>query len=288
MRGALLVIALVATAAVVDATFASAVGFSGRHADCTVCHMPAPQAATAHLDAPAAWRPGETYDIQASVSGGPQPLLPFRPQGGFELEADVGQFLIAPEDAELFRTPRDQVITYEPAGTAMRSWSFQWQAPPVWQEPLPVTFWLAAMAANGDHDAQLNRSDGGERGDAVDTLSVTIPADPEAVAAWRALPLEPPRIQQRTATETGWRLEGEHGDENATHLVVTRGDTQRRIPTEANWVIDVEGNLDIVLHAEGAGRRSPDVDLDQDVQASAPLAGPAAVLVLAAAARRFK
>lgn len=282
-----LVLAL-ALAIGVQATFAASVGFSGRHADCTVCHTaPALQPATANLEAPTTWSPGETYTFEASVSGGPDVLLPFRPQGGFEMEADAGDFVIPVGQAELYRTPRDGVITYEPPATLQRAWSLTWQAPPAWQEPAPVTFWLAVMAANGDHDAQLNRSSGGERGDAVDTLSITIPAAPEAVAAWQALPLSPPIVVRTTETEAGWLLEGMHGDDNATHLVVTRGDVERRIPTEGTWTVELEGPLAGVLHAEGASRRSADVDLGSDASDAPALFG-LLPLGLALLARRFK
>lgn len=288
MRGRAVLVLALALAMGVQATFASSAGFSGRNADCTVCHAaPAPQAATAHLEVPETWSPGGTYLLEARVTGGPTPVLPFRPQGGFELEAERGHFAVAAAQADLYRVPRDGVITYEPPATSFREWTLTWQAPPPWQEPTPITFWLAAMAANGDHDPELNRSTGGERGDAVDTVSVTVPPDPEVVAAWQALPLHAPVVDRATEISGGWRIEGHHPDANATHLVVVRDEVERRVQTERAWVVQLEGSLDAVLRAEGAGRTSSEVQLSQEANQS-PAPWAAVPLLAALLARRFK
>lgn len=283
----MLLLALVASAAAVDATFASAVGFSGRHADCTVCHNPAaPQAAEARLTGlPDTWRPGETYVLNAEVLGGPTPLLPGRPQGGFELEVEAGNLAPGLGMGDLMRVPRDGVITYEPAGTLQRSWTIQWQAPDLDTEPTPVGIWLAVMAANGDHDIQLNTSDGGERGDAVATLVRDVPPHPDVLATWQALPLRAPEILSTERTDGGWRVQGIHPDGNATHLVVLRDGVERRVETDAAWTLDVEGDLDVILRAEGAGRVSADVDLAPKASASTSVVLPLLAVLLA---RRFK
>ena len=284
-----MILLALALAVGVQATFASSLGFSGRNADCGVCHSPAsPQEATISLAGwPEHWEPGATYDLVATLDGGPTPLLPQRPQGGFELEVERGTVSSPAGLDHLYRTPRPVTITYEPEGTYQRSWQVLWTAPPATEPPATVTAWLAGVAANGDHDPFLNRSDGGERGDAVATTQVMSDPSPAFVDAWRALPLEPPTIERRTATDTGWRLEGRHQDANATHLVVTRGDIQRRIPTDATWAVDIEGTLDAALHAEGHDRRSPGVTLGR-AQADVPAPFAAVPLLGALLARRFK
>ncbi len=253
---------LVVAAVQVEATFASSVGFSGRNADCTVCHAPAAPAATASLDGvPEAWWPGETYPLSARVSGGPLALPNPAPQGGFELEVEAGTLRGGQDMAGLLRFPDATVATYEPAGTLRRDWNLVWTAPEAHEPPAPVRLWLAVMAANGNHVMATNTSDGGEQGDAVATMQIIVPPAPDVVTAWEALPLQAPVIDRMETTSAGVRILGHHSDDNATHIGLrVAGGPWRSSPASGDWRVLVDGDPALVeLRSEGTGRISPAV-----------------------------
>ncbi len=250
-----LLMVLIASVAV-HATFAASTGFSGRNADCTTCHSPV-GTATAHLGAPEMWVPGETYTLDVRVTGGPAAAPDPQPKGGFELEAQAGVLDEAAGYEDLLRVPKPTIITYEPAGTLQRAWSVDWTAPGLDEPPVPLTFWLAVVSANGNHIIATNTSDGGETGDAVATTTLTIPPSAAAVAAWEAIPLARPIITGITATPEGHAVTGYHSDDNATHLAYSFGDGWTQQATEREWRLVVRGDLDgLQLRSEGTGRTS--------------------------------
>ncbi len=246
-----------------QATFADSAGFSGRGGfTCISCHQPpSPQeGAVAHLEGlPDGWIPQATYSLTIRVTGGPQAMPAPQPQGGFDLATSAGRLS---GDAALMRTPSPQEITYQPAGTLLREWTVTWQAPGLDTRPAPVRFWLAVLAANGNHVVATNTSDGGETLDAAAALQVTVAPAAEAEAAWTALPLAPPTAE---ATIDGtWRVDGHQNDANATGISyrLDRGEWGTR-DAGIDWRIELPDAASHVLEvrSEGAGRQSPDVVL---------------------------
>ena len=276
------IIAVVLALAVgTQADFAAQTGFSGRVADCSQCH-PAPLTdndAVAILEGlPETWMPGETYPLRVAVEGGPPAAPDPQPKGGFEIEASVGSFAGAPGTDGLFRSDRPERMTYEPPGTLMRQWDIEWTAPGLGARPAPVGFWLAVVSANGNHVIATNTSDLGEHGDATDAIHITVQPDPEAEAAWIALPLSPPRIDGGidlvAKTGTLGTIQGRQTDGNATVLAYRYDDApwQSRDATGA-WRLQVPfeaGVHTLTLRSEGADRVSPPVTLTLEGRSDGP------------------
>lgn len=268
------------------ADFAAQTGFSGRVANCTQCH-PAPafgNDAVAVLEGlPDAWLPGEAYPLRVAVEGGPPAAPAPQPQGGFEIETQRGAFVPADGDDALYRFARPWHMTYEPPGTLMRSWSFDYQAPDLTTMPEPLTFWLAVVSANGNHVIATNVSDGGEHGDAAAVMHKVVPPHEDALAMWRALPLLPPEVDgpNRLVAQIGavWTIQGEHTDRNATHLAhrIDGGEWVERA-TPAAWRLQVpfvDGIHVLELRSLGADRTSPPIQFTLEGRADGP-AVPAA------------
>lgn len=251
--------ALVAGTSAAD--FAGVEGFSGRVADCTSCHVPSPiaPAATVTLDGlPDAWQPETSYALTVTVHGGPPALPAPQPQGGFELESSAGHLTVPPEMEGLLRSAAPTVMTYTPDGTLRRSWNITWIAPNLDAAPDTVGFWVAAIAANGNHIIAGGASDAGEHGDQTAVATATVPVHEDAHAAWLALPLAPPVVLDKPGT----LLEGRHADDNATHLAWRFvGQDWLRRPTGTAWRLHLEGGHDgtLELRSEGMGRTSPSV-----------------------------
>lgn len=280
-RWVLLAIAATAALAAIEATdadFAAVTGFSGRRGlDCTQCHT-LPPMGISHVPAevtlsglPAAWSPGEEHRLTIQVTGGPAALPSPAPRGGFELETDAGGLLVPPGMEDLLRPVGTTGMTYTPDGTLTRTWNVTWRAPGLETAPFEATFWLAALAANGNHDARLNLSDGGERGDSTATTVLTVPASQAAHEAWRAIPLDPPRLEDTEATapvDGRLLLRGRHMDANAT-AVAWQVDDERRRDTGTAWLLDLSdlpvGRHQVQVWSEGAGRASPPVTADVQV-----------------------
>ncbi len=281
---------LVAIAVQVEATFASSTGFSGRNADCTVCHAPAAPAATAHLDGvPEAWRPGETYDLQLRVTGGPLAMPDPQPKGGFELEAEAGTVGPGVGMSGLLRFPAPAVATYEPQGTLRRDWSVTWTAPAAHTPPTDVTLWLAVMAANGNHVIATNTTDGGEQGDAVATLQRTIPPAADVITAWQAIPLAAPVVDRIEQVGNDVRIIGHHVDSNATHLSYrVAGAPWVQVDAPGEWRLRINGDPTLVeLRSTGYGRVSEPVPAASAEKVTPHPGGSIiAALVVAALARR--
>lgn len=284
------------------ATFAASPGFSGRAgATCISCHTLAPfpftpPEASAELEGlPAGWDVGQTYRLTIRVTGGPEAIPAPAPQGGFDLSIDGGSFAIPPGSEALLTIPNPQEITYLPDGTLMREWQVDWTAPTLDVKPTERRAWLAVISANGNHVIATNTSDGGERFDAADNLTVSFPPSQATVDAWRAMPLIPPNATAN-ATEASVQVEGRHGDGNASRIWwrLDGGAWQDR-ETGQDWRIRFDG-LDAGAHAldyrsEGEERRSPDQSLSFTVPGfvvdlpggrDSPAAGPVALLILLA------
>jgi hypothetical protein len=307
---AVLVIAALATGAWVvpgEAAFAASENFSGRYGfTCQSCHGadPLTPSASVFLEGlPEAWQPGESYLLTLRVEGGPPPAPELAPQGGFELDTDGGTLHIPDGREDLLRRSKPHQMTYLPEGTLMRQWQVEWRAPDLTSLPGLATLWLAGMAANGNHNIQLNLSTGGERGDAVATLRASVPPVPEAMEMWRAMPLLPPRTDQgRYAPdhEGTVHIQGSHADGNATTLAwrFADGEPWQRRDTGPEWRLQVpdlrSGTHALQLRSEGSERVSsttvvilevPGGFLDRATPAPAWLAA-AALLFIALLLRR--
>jgi hypothetical protein len=253
-RAALLL--LLSTVAVA-ANFAAVDGFSGRTGfDCTSCHnQPIQDDAIAILEGlPGAWNYGVSYTLTVRVEGGPI-ANPIGPQGGFEMDSNGGTFAIPAEFDGLLRLT-DDGATYLPDGTFMREWNVIWNAPSLSQQPFDVSFWLAAVSANGNHDARTNTSVQGEFGDSVATLQLTIPASTAAVESWAAIPLTAP-----TTSRAGGLITGDHTDKNATGIrySIAGGDWIERA-TGQSWRIETDASVEV--YSVGSGRVSDAVAVE--------------------------
>lgn len=290
-RVAIALLLVLAVTVAADARFAASNGFSGRNLDCTSCHVPgAAPAATARLEGlPEQWRPDETYALQIGVEGGPRALPSPQPQGGFELEVREGVMAAGPGMDGLLRFPSPTSATYLPEGTLRRDWALAWTAPSATVPPVPIDVWLAVVSANGNHVIATNTTDGGETGDAVATLHVVVPPDPDVVAAWQALPLSPPIIDRIVETQQGFRVEGHHSDGNATHLgfyTPAFGWDNTTAAPEWSIITDERGLEQLQVRSEGFGRLSDAVDARPAQQGTpSPLAITLLALTIALARR---
>lgn len=229
-----LIVAMFATMAfsqLAVGNFNAATGFSGKNGfTCTSCHNvpdlgPAggeiyPEPATVTLDGlPEAWDLGQTYELTVTVTGGPPALPAPAPQGGFEIETDQGVFTPIDATAHLIDVyhPDRLAVTYTVEGTLVREWTLEWTAPVLpqpenidteaWsfgldqldEAPAPAGFWVAAMAANGNHVVALGMGDGGELGDSVDAIHVSVPPSQAALDGWAEVRLSPPVLVEQDA-----------------------------------------------------------------------------------------
>lgn len=252
-RIALLALLLTVVAA---ANFAAVDGFSGRSGfDCSSCHtQPIQDDAVAILEGlPANWTAGASYTLSIRVEGGPV-ANPTGPQGGFELDVNGGRLQI-PENMDGLLRITKHGITYLPEGTLMREWNVIWEAPSLTQQPKEITFWLAVVSANGNHDHRTNSSVQGEFGDSVATLTLKLPPSDETIAAWESLPLAPP-----TLIRNGSRIEGVHNDANATGIRYQLDGEWVERTTGTHWM--VQTSEDVAIQSIGAGRNSDFVSLD--------------------------
>lgn len=275
---ALLLVALGVSHA--GANFAAVSGFSGRNgATCVSCHTLAPAPftppeANAVLEGlPEGWMPGKTYALTVRVEGGPDALPAPQPRGGFEMATSGGAFGIPAEFQEQLRLVEPTEVTYLPAGTLLREWKVEWTAPGLAIEPAPVQFWLAVLAANGNHLVASNTSDGGERFDAADHLTAVILPSPAATTLWQAIPLLAPEASA-TRDASGWSVAGRHPDGNATHLAfrLDDGPWETRA-TGTSWRLlfpNLAGDHTVTVRSEGVGRASPEATLVLDGPAALP------------------
>lgn len=262
------------------ATFADSAGFSGKvgGATCIACHVqadPVNNNAKAVLSGlPAAWRLGETYTLHVAVTGGPPALPPPQAQGGFDIASDGGTFAAGPSQA-LVRLPSSQEVTYLPAGTHQRQWDVQWSAPNLATRPAAVRFWLAVLAADGNHVIATNTSDQGELFDAADALTTLVAPDPSAFTAWNELPLAAPTLTVQVSDQ-GTTISGQLGDANATRLL-WRLDEESWSPRDStpDWTLRLNGLAGgdhiVQVRTEGAGRVSPTISATFYIGGGAPL-----------------
>lgn len=255
-----------------EANFGQALGFSGRGgATCIACHTPTPvmhpSAKVTLSGLPSAWDPGATYSLTIHISGGPQALPAPQPQGGFTMASNGGQFHIVPGTERLLLLNGPTEISYQPEGTLYREWQTAWQAPDLTYKPQPVQFWLAGIAANGNHVILAGSTDtGGERFDSEDHITRILEPSAAAHAQWRAIPLRDPTA---TVSLKGHEalIEGRHTDENATTLAFSiDGSTWQTRQTGAAWRIALpsigDGPHRMLIRSEGADRSSANISLD--------------------------
>ncbi len=277
-------VALVVAAAGAQATFAASTGFSGRFAfTCVQCHADVGGADVVLSGVPDAWDPEARYEIAIMVAGGPAPL-PFAPQGGFEADTDAGRLIITP-GMEQYTRPAGTGITYTEAGTDLRAWSVDWIAPDLVTPPSEARIWVAAMAANGNHNRELNISDGGESGDATAHTVVVIPPSAATLATWEAMPLAPPQVT--FVPDGGGFIRGEQTDENATAIQWRFVGDEDWIEDRASegWQIAWDGGRDIEIRSSGYGRVSTGqvIEAEQGFLGT-PAIGPVLLLGLLAVA----
>jgi len=208
-------------------TFAASPGFSGKAGQtCTACHHPASptndDAKAILTGLPTDWDLNQTYALIIKMTGGPPAMPSPQPQGGFDIASDGGSFSLRQEDGSKLRTVGSppQEVTYRPDGTYQREWQVQWSSPTLAQRPAPATFWLAVLAANGNHVVATNTTDQGETLDSSDHLSIVVPPSPAALKAWAALPLLPPTatLAIDDAKPDSATVQGRHADANATQV----------------------------------------------------------------------
>ncbi len=318
-RVLLLVILLVgstvglAMAQLTTANFNAATGFSGRHGfTCTSCHNvpnmgPAgedeiygPPAAVSVAGIPDQWQPGQAYRLTVSVTGGPPALPNPAPQGGFEIEADDGTFEAPADMQELVEVYAPGAVTYTVAGTQVREWAVTWLAPEVTSEPQPVQFWVAGMAANGNHVIAAGLADGGELGDSVDNDTFSVPPSQEAFEAWDLVRLEPPRLEGNVVARPfePFTVRGVHTDSDATHVGYRIDDNPwGSIEARGPWALQINGlspgTHDIWVRSEAPPRASEPVHVSMvleevEQERATPTGWMAPVLlVVFALARRY-
>jgi hypothetical protein len=209
VRVAALLLAGVAFAASAESRFADAEGFSGMHGvTCVSCHFPETvelgTAAQVLLEGvPAAWDAGTSYALRVEVRGGPPANpIPGTPQAGFDIETDGGGFVPVAAMEGYVRLPSRQEATYTGLGTTLRAWDLTWEAPTETEYPRNVTFFLAAIAANGNH-LMGGPNVTGERGDRATAIVRTIPPSEMTWDRWNRLPIEPPRVFSYAPPEAG-------------------------------------------------------------------------------------
>ncbi len=251
----------IAVAASVQASFAAAPGFSGRTADCTSCHQPPLHDDTAQVSIegiPDAWVPEQTYGWTVRVEGGPA-TIPGGPQAGFEVEVLDGTMH---PDGPGTRTFHSKQATYTEDGVFQREWTVRWTAPDLSSYPTPVSVWVAGIAANGNHNTELNRSDAGEHGDSTHTAHYVVPPDNATLDAWRALPLTPPTIDRVEDEGTRFVIHGRMADANASAIEVHDGNDWIRRDVGPAWKLNVQASGDVQLRAAGSERVSPAITID--------------------------
>jgi hypothetical protein len=120
---------------------------------CTQCHVdakPIPPQDIVIKGLPKEYKPGQIYNITIKILDvnkcNPAVMAGC---GGFAVHVSAGKLIVTdPKDTMLAQNPIDGVyITHTEAGHMKREWHFAWKAP---NKPVPVTFKVAVIAANGD------------------------------------------------------------------------------------------------------------------------------------------
>ncbi len=285
----LLLIAAASMASVAQGNFNAAVGFSGQQGfTCTSCHnvpdrgplgdeqLYDPPAQVTVEGLPDSWDVGTTYTVTVTVTGGPPAAPSPAPQGGFEITSSHGAFALT-EGMEDFTHVYDadqRGVTYTVEGTQMRQWQVDWSLTTMEERPGDVTFWVAAMSANGNHVVATNRSDGGEFGDSVDNVTLVVPPSQDAVDAWEAMLLSAPEVDSLDELVEGeaFTVRGRHSDPLATHIAyrLNDADWETRPAPAAKWNLEFTGGLaagnhTLWIRSESLERQSDPVLVNLDV-----------------------
>ncbi|UXD22218.1 hypothetical protein IPA_02670 [Ignicoccus pacificus DSM 13166] len=118
---------------------------------CTQCHMGAAQhpAQFKVIGLPKEYVPGKAYKITIEITKGPD-CTGGVACGGFAVSVSAGKLkVIDPKDTFISTDMMTgkPIITHTKEGSLKREWTFEWIAP---KKPVPVTFNIAVIAANGD------------------------------------------------------------------------------------------------------------------------------------------
>jgi len=119
---------------------------------CTMCHQdakPIPPQDIVVKGLPQYYVPGKAYKLTIEILDVNKCTPAMVACGGFALQATAGKFkIIDPEHTFIaYPSPKETYVTHTKAGSMLRKWTVEWIAP---KKPVPVTFKLAVIAANGD------------------------------------------------------------------------------------------------------------------------------------------
>ncbi len=119
---------------------------------CTMCHQdakPIPPQDIVIKGLPEQYVPGKAYKITIEIKDVNKCTPAMVACGGFALQASAGKFkIIDPKHTFIAHPmPSQKFVTHTKAGSMLRKWTVEWIAP---KKPVPVTFKLAVIAANGD------------------------------------------------------------------------------------------------------------------------------------------
>ncbi len=119
---------------------------------CTMCHQdakPIPPQDIVIKGLPQYYVPGKAYKITIEIKDVNKCTPAMVACGGFALQASAGKFkIIEPKYTFIAHpAPGESFVTHTKAGSMLRKWTVEWIAP---KKPVPVTFKVAVIAANGD------------------------------------------------------------------------------------------------------------------------------------------
>lgn len=121
--------------------------------DATSCHGGQTSGLEVALQGlPASYNPQQTYALNLSISGGPEPYnKSTQGLGGFDLFVSIGHF-VKPANSTLRLSLSSREISHAANDTDQRYWQFDWVAPEAGSGN--AAFRLAVLAGNGDNKAE--------------------------------------------------------------------------------------------------------------------------------------
>ncbi len=117
--------------------------------NCVQCHQDAKNRPAKFVveGLPEKYEPGKTYKITIKITEGPK--CTSVACGGFAVWASAGKLIVIDKtNTMLAKLPTGEtILTHTKAGSHLREWTFEWQAP---SSCTKVTFKISVLAANGD------------------------------------------------------------------------------------------------------------------------------------------
>ncbi len=114
---------------------------------CTKCHIGASKADFIVEGLPKKYEPGKVYKITIKITKGPS-CKGGAACGGFAFWASAGKVIAIDKKHTFVTTVAGKTfITHTKAGSLLREWTIEWQAP---RKPEPVKVVISVIAANGD------------------------------------------------------------------------------------------------------------------------------------------